>query len=186
MCVPASLFWHSKMLRLIFQRSSSCLMHVCDGRWSASGNCLKEAPPWFAAEDGSLITSVCVTNFVWLCGRPMCWWRQNIALEAGQSSFWCHSFSSVCIGVVGCFSQSKDRCNSSPRSQSAQRSEVTAITALQRDAFLIWKLPRQEFGAVYTVSSLKGFLKPIFIFFLYRCHGSDFTELFGQRPQRLY
>lgn len=69
------------------------------------------------------------------------------------------------IGAAGCFFQHQDRCYSSPRSQSAQGSEVTAITALQRDAFLNRKLPQRVFGAFYSVASSKGLLKPEFCFF---------------------
>lgn len=172
---------------LIFQRSSSCPVHVCDGRWCASGNCLKEAPPWFAAEDGSLITSVCVRNFVWLCGRPMCWWRRNIALEAGQSSFWCHSFSIVCIGSCGMFFSEqgqvqllpKEPISTEVRGHGYNSSAKGRISYLETASTRIWSvLHCSILGHFKTYNSI--FFPP------HRCHGSDFTELFGQRPQRLY
>lgn len=68
---------------------------------------------------------------------------------------------------------------SSLLNQSAGRSQVTAISALQRDISHIRKLLQQAFEGFYIVASFEGLLNFIFEF-LYCSHGPDFTQLYGK------
>lgn len=68
---------------------------------------------------------------------------------------------------------------SSLLNQSAGRSKVTAISALQRDISHIRKLLQQAFGGFYIVASFEGLLN--FTFEFVNCsHGPDFTQLYGK------
>lgn len=133
-----------------------------------SDNSLKQVW-WFSG--GGWIThcfGVCASPILFECVVAWC------ACE-GRTSPWKQAnrgfgvtCSAVCIGAAGCFSQGKDRCYSSLVSQSAQGSEVTAITALQREAFRIRKLTKEVFGVFDAVATWETFFLKLkfYLFFL--------------------
>lgn len=119
--------------------------------------CLKKTVRKFMVGDGSLITSVCVTKSCLHVSLPAQW------VSEGKSTLWkqaSHRFSVTdpalfVLEMLDVFLRARTGEYSSLWNQSAGRSQVIAISALQRDISRIQKLPQPLFGGFYTVASFE-------------------------------